>query len=272
MGILVTPPPNYNALSHINFNNSVIGVFVGPNPPSATYVQHIINQRWVSRGHVRVHRTGDYFLFECLVQSDLEGLLRQYSTVFDGRIINLRRYGANLIPQQINFSTARLWVRVYGLPLQFLTEAWARRIFVHVGYLDSLEPITNGRLPERAELRACMIVDVTQPLIPGCFVPVQGERVIWVYFRYEGVFRFCKTCGCVGHSTSNCNLRREVATRRLMRRLEAVERDGLRVLHGPLDYPYYTNFVRGLPDVFRYRNWAVNLTRPQEPEDIPIGK
>uniref|UniRef100_A0A803LXS3 Zinc knuckle CX2CX4HX4C domain-containing protein n=1 Tax=Chenopodium quinoa TaxID=63459 RepID=A0A803LXS3_CHEQI len=196
-------------------------------------------------GHVRVHRIGDYFLFECLVQGDLEGLLRQYSTVFDGRIINLRRYHTNLIPRQINFSTARLWVRVYGLPLQFLTEAWARRIFVHIVYLDTLEPITNGRLPERAELRACMVVDLTQPLIPRCFIPVQGDRVIWVYFKYEGVFRFCKTCGCVGHSTSNCNLRSEVAARRLLRRLGAVERDG--------------------------RNWGLNLTRLEEPEDIPIG-
>uniref|UniRef100_A0A803LZW7 DUF4283 domain-containing protein n=1 Tax=Chenopodium quinoa TaxID=63459 RepID=A0A803LZW7_CHEQI len=124
MGILVTPPPNYNALSNINFNNSVIGVFVGPNPPSATYVQHIINQRWVSRGHVRVHRTGDYFLFECLVQSDLEGLLRHYSIVFDGRIINLRRYS----PQQINFSTARLWitssVSYGGMGKTYLCSYW----------------------------------------------------------------------------------------------------------------------------------------------------
>uniref|UniRef100_A0A803ME52 Zinc knuckle CX2CX4HX4C domain-containing protein n=1 Tax=Chenopodium quinoa TaxID=63459 RepID=A0A803ME52_CHEQI len=147
-------------------------------------------------------------------------------------------------------------------------EAWERRIFVHIDYLDTLEP---GRLPERAELRACMVVDFTQPLIPGCFIPVQGDRVIWVYFRYEGVFRFCKRCSCVGHSTRNCNLRSDVAARRLLRRLGAVERDGLRVLHGPLDYPYYTNYVRGLPDIYRYRNWGLNLTRLEEPEDITIG-
>uniref|UniRef100_A0A803NET4 DUF4283 domain-containing protein n=1 Tax=Chenopodium quinoa TaxID=63459 RepID=A0A803NET4_CHEQI len=144
----------------------------------------------------------------------MEGLLRQYTTTFDGRLINLRRYDATLIPQQINFSTSRIWVRVYGLPLPFLTEAWARRIFVHLGYLDQLEPITNGRLPQIAELRALMVIDMTQPLIPGFYIPIEGGRVIWVYFR------------------------------RLSRRLEAVERDGLRVLHGPLDYPYYTNFIR----------------------------
>uniref|UniRef100_A0A803N1K6 Uncharacterized protein n=1 Tax=Chenopodium quinoa TaxID=63459 RepID=A0A803N1K6_CHEQI len=109
-----------------------------------------------------------------------------------------------------------------------------------MGYLDELEPIVNGRLPIRADLRARMVVDMTQPLIPGCYFPIQGGLVIWVYFR------------------------------RLSRRLEAVERDGLRVLHRPLDYPYYTNFIQGLPNTFRFRNTAVNLTRLEEPEDLPL--
>uniref|UniRef100_A0A803MWP5 CCHC-type domain-containing protein n=1 Tax=Chenopodium quinoa TaxID=63459 RepID=A0A803MWP5_CHEQI len=270
MGILVTPPPNNHILPSINFNRCVIGIFVGPNLPPQTYVQHIINQRWASRGYVRVHQSRVYFLFECFHPTYFDALVRQYSTVFEGRIINLRPYNANLIPQQISFSTSRLWVRVYGSPLEFLTEAWARRIFCHLGYLDELELIANGRLPNRSELRARMIIDITQPLILGCYIPIEGDRVIWVYFRYEGVFRFCKRCGRIGHNISNCNLCAEVGARHLSRRLTVVERDGLRVLHGPLGYPYYTNYIHGLPDTFRYRNWAINLARSEEPEDIPL--
>uniref|UniRef100_A0A803LR85 Uncharacterized protein n=1 Tax=Chenopodium quinoa TaxID=63459 RepID=A0A803LR85_CHEQI len=51
MGVLVSPPPRSNAGTlNINFNNSAIGVFIGPNPPSATYVQHVINQRYRNWG------------------------------------------------------------------------------------------------------------------------------------------------------------------------------------------------------------------------------
>uniref|UniRef100_A0A803LSV0 FHA domain-containing protein n=1 Tax=Chenopodium quinoa TaxID=63459 RepID=A0A803LSV0_CHEQI len=250
MGVLVNPPQNFYALGILNFNRCAIGVFVGPNPPPVSYVQHIVNQRWVSRAHVRVHRTGNYYIFECIEPHELDGLVRQCTSTFEGRLINLRRYEANLIPQQINFNTSRIWVRVYVLPLQFLTEAWARRIFCHLGYLDQLEPIPNGRLPERAELRARMMIDISLPLIPGCYIPLSDGRVIWVYFR----------------------LRIDVAARRLFRRLAAVERDGLWVLHGPLDYPYYTNYVQGFPNIFRHRNLAVNLTWLEEPEDRPLAE
>uniref|UniRef100_A0A803L3U0 Zinc knuckle CX2CX4HX4C domain-containing protein n=1 Tax=Chenopodium quinoa TaxID=63459 RepID=A0A803L3U0_CHEQI len=116
-------------------------------------------------------------------------------------------------------------------------------------------------------MRALMGIDLTQSLILGCYIPVTGDCVIWVYFRYGSVYRFCKRCGRVGHNFGNCGLRIDVAARRLSCRLKAVERDYLRVLHGPLDSPYYTYFIRGFPDTFRFRNRAIDLTRLEEPDD-----
>lgn len=79
-----------------------------------------------------------------------------------------------------------------------------------------------------------MLIDLSKPLIPGCFLPPFYSQVIWVYFRYEDVLRFCKKCGCAGHYTRACNLSYYEAHRRIRDRVAALEHSGRRVLYGPM--------------------------------------
>lgn len=85
--------------------------------------------------------------------------------------------------------------------------------------------------------------------------------MVWVYFRYEGVYKFCKECGCVGHNTSRCPLSAYEAQNMIGARLRELEEHGMTVLQTQEDVPLYTNQIRGLIDRFIHRNPRVNLLK-----------
>lgn len=150
-----------------------------------------------------VHRTGIYFIFQCHDPLDREAILQQHTTVIDGRIITFRGLEWYDVLHNINFNFARVWIRVFGLPVGYLSPEWPMQALSHVGYVEYVEH-DGGEFPSKPEFHASVLVDLTRPLIPGCFLPLFNDQVIWVYFRYEGVFSFCKECGCVGHYTCHC--------------------------------------------------------------------
>lgn len=154
----------------------------------------------------------------------------------------------------------RIWVRVRDLPRAYLNTDWSVRILSHVGLIEAIENHGLG-LPQQPFLRAKLIVDLSKPLIPGCFLPIEGNRVSWVYFRYEGIFKFCKECGCVGHKTGRCTLSAYDARRLIQRRVQGFENDGMTVLQTQSGIPLYTNLIRGLNDQFLHRNPRLNLNR-----------
>lgn len=137
-------------------------------------------------------------------------------------------------------------MKVVGLPLSFLDQDWVHGLLNHVGYVDQVDTI-EGSLPLQSVVRALVFIDLSRPLIAGC-LPHYDDHVILIYFRYEGVFKFCKSCGCVGHSTVRCNYSQFEANRRIHNRLSEFEKSGFKVLYGLLNSQYYTNLIIGSPD------------------------
>lgn len=228
MGILIHHPPT-NMLTNIRWSHAIVGMFFDHSPPSTSYVHNIINNHWTTRAHIRVYRTGPYYVFECEDLRDREAMLTLNTTFIDGKVITFCPSSETQIPASVNFNMARIWVRIHDLPWGYLNTEWTVRISNHVGLVDVIDSEGRG-MPQQPFLRARLVLDITKPLIPGCFLPLDEERVAWVYFRYEGIFKFCKECGCVGHNTGRCPLSAYDARRIISSRLQDLEHHGMTVL------------------------------------------
>ena len=64
---------------------------------------------------------------------------------------------------------ARIWVRVQDLPWGFFNTEWTIRIPSHFGLVEAIDNENSG-LPHQPFLRARLVLDITKPLIPGCFL------------------------------------------------------------------------------------------------------
>ena len=216
-GILIHHPPT-NMLTNIRWSHAVVGMFFDHSPPNTSFVYNIVNNHWETREPIRVFRTGPYFVLECQNILDRDAILALNTTSIDGKIIYFRPISENQVPASVNFIMVRISVRIQDLPWGFLNTEWTVRIPSHVGMVDALDSEGAG-LPQQPYLRARLVFDITKPLNPGCFLPLEGDRVAWIYFRYEGILKFCKECGCVGHNTGRCPLSAFEANRLINRRL-----------------------------------------------------
>lgn len=258
MGILIDPPDEHLLGPAINWDSSVIGMFIGPNPPLLSVVQNILDTHWVKRGPIRVRKIWQYFAFLCSSNGDAEALLQVHTTVMDGRIITFRPGFRDLVLSNLNFNRIKLWVRVHGMPLSHLDVEWGVKALRHVGIAVRIDG-GYQEVPGEPDIRVQLLIDVSKPLIPGCFLPLSSDCVMWVYFRYEGVFKFCKKCGSIGHYTCNCSMTDYDASRFIGSYFDSLEARGLTIMHGAVNQPFHTNLIEGLTDRFCNRNTRLNL-------------
>lgn len=62
-------------------------------------------------------------------------------------------------------------------PLGYLPNARVRQVLRHVSFIESMPDKTTD-LPHEPKFRARMLIDLSKPLIPGCFLPLFYSQVI----------------------------------------------------------------------------------------------
>lgn len=99
--------------------------------------------------------------------------------------------------EEMDFNQIPIWIRVANLPLGMMDGGTGRILG------------DNGRVVGRV-LRIKVIIDIRKPLMRGLTVKVgPEEKEKWVSFSYEFLPDFCYTCGLIGHTDKQCEIRLE---------------------------------------------------------------
>lgn len=158
--------------------------------------------------------------------------------------------------RSFNFSEAPIWVKVEGIPLIFNNIRVAESMLLKVGSLIQFNEKSRSAGFKRW-IQALVWVKVNRPLLSGCFFEYEEGKSVWVDFKYESVFRFCKRCGKIGHTMINCIVAWENVSSEVNKTI--MEVSDLRIMYGREEAPLYSNKIKGLPDYDVFRTTRVAL-------------
>ncbi|KAJ1381686.1 Zinc knuckle CX2CX4HX4C [Sesbania bispinosa] len=85
-----------------------------------------------------------------------------------------------------------------------MTTANAAKIIGKIGEVMEVEnPEVEGRLI-RTYFRVRALINITKPLVTGCWVPRKNLPKVWIFFKYERLQGLCFNCGIVCHEQKAC--------------------------------------------------------------------
>ncbi|KAL2899428.1 hypothetical protein RDABS01_024510 [Bienertia sinuspersici] len=216
---------------------------------------------WETRGQVEASQDHDVYYLYFHNPRDWDIFVGQYNTLnFKGSLLLLRPWSYTMSYKSINFSATGLWVKAEGIPFILTSEEFATKIFGTAGGVLDIDRNFNSQAPQRF-LRAQVWTQLGKPLVPGCYIEYEPEKLLWVDFKYEGVFHFCKKCGVIGHTTVECRKSWDEAEQDLNDCIVAYS-PPYEVVFGQANFQLYTNKIRGFPNTSFFRTTKVTLFHP----------
>jgi hypothetical protein len=100
------------------------------------------------------------------------------------------------------FEIVSFWVRMFNLPLAYMSESMGVQVGNSVGVVEKVETDEYG-IGWGEYFCVKLRLDITKPLARGRFLKYKGEST-WVAFQYERLPRFCFYCGIIRHGVGGC--------------------------------------------------------------------
>ncbi|KAJ1431089.1 Zinc knuckle CX2CX4HX4C [Sesbania bispinosa] len=193
--------------SHLYPNNtlappSIIGKILTSKTFDTKTVTRNILREWGVQDGVYVSQLGhNTFLFHFSDNQLLHRITTQAPWNVNGRILSVKKWDSNIPLERVSFNLIPFWVQLHGLPLQNFNFDYVAKIGKKLGSILEVEnPYVNGQLL-RSFYRIRVIIDTSQPLSTGCWVPRENLPHARVDYKYENLIHYCLNCGCLGHET-----------------------------------------------------------------------
>uniref|UniRef100_A0A803MUJ5 DUF4283 domain-containing protein n=1 Tax=Chenopodium quinoa TaxID=63459 RepID=A0A803MUJ5_CHEQI len=145
----------------------VYGYLMDYRTLSPNTIRDFINQRWRTRGYIEVFKMNDLYVFKCTNDEDRQDLLYKTKACFDGALMVFAPWWPNQVPHTVRFKKAKFWVRICGLPCEYLNSHMAETVGELLGmpFQIDFEP---QFVPRNDYLRIEVLLNLGEPLVPGC--------------------------------------------------------------------------------------------------------
>ncbi|XP_012448856.1 uncharacterized protein At4g02000 [Gossypium raimondii] len=146
----------------------------------------------------------DFYVVKFLSAEDLLTVITAGSWKIMDHYLTIQKWKPNFHPTMGTIASIAVWIQLLGLPLEYFNE----EVLVKVGKLVG-RPIkldSNTVYTTRGKFARIYIeIDLSKPLIPSIRIGNFVQNI-----EYEGLHNICFSCGCFGHRTEACVLKKMV--------------------------------------------------------------
>ncbi|KAK4283490.1 hypothetical protein QN277_000434 [Acacia crassicarpa] len=184
---------------------TLVGKILSSKSLNVPTVVSMIKKSWQLDDEMEIHeldRSQLIFLFRFHHVKDYARVLLGRPWSIQGCLLNLQVWEDLTVLEDIKFGEAPFWVQFHGLPLEAFENGNAKVLGDTVGEAVMYEkPKVEGRLG-RGFIRVRSLIQLTDPLSHGFWVPRNQKPLAWVTVKYERLPDFCYIYGCIGHKES----------------------------------------------------------------------
>uniref|UniRef100_A0A803MZQ5 Reverse transcriptase zinc-binding domain-containing protein n=1 Tax=Chenopodium quinoa TaxID=63459 RepID=A0A803MZQ5_CHEQI len=164
----------------------VYGYLMDYRTLSPASIRNFVNSRWRKRGYIDVFKMNDLYLFKCSNEEDKREMLEMTKANFDGALMVFAPWLPNQVPHTVRFRRAKFWVRICGLPCEYLNSHMAKTVGKMLGMPFEVDFEPNF-VPRNDYLRIQVKLTLGEPLVPGFFLKLDDDSVIWIQLRLYDV-------------------------------------------------------------------------------------
>ena len=182
----------------------IVGKFYTKRRVNLEAIGRALRSVWRTKQDFEVSDLGENrVLFSFQTKEDLDRVLLQGPWSFDKYILLLHKLKVGETVSSLTFHEASFWVQIHGLPTLSQTREAGLSIGGILGKVEKVDVGDNG-VNLGCFLRIRVTLDISQPLIRGRMVRMEGSDSRWVEFKYERLPVFCYLCGRLDHDEKEC--------------------------------------------------------------------
>jgi len=201
--VRVKPPQGIAEEGCAIWENTLVGYFLGQRLAYPA-VNSIAQRLWGKLGLEEVLSSDNgFYFFKLKSEENLGIVLDRASWHMANRLLVLKRWHPNLSLLKEEMQKITLWVKLFGVPLEYWTAQGLSHLASAVGkplYTDSMTA-SRRRI---SYARVCVEVDAAKNWIKEFYLLTENGKWMTVFVEYDWIPSICSSCKVFGHSSAAC--------------------------------------------------------------------